>query len=218
MSSRSRSNSASSASSSSSESDHDNTEQLLEAARKAAAAKTTTSHGLDAQADLVSLGSSKPIAPVASTSKVAAVPRELPQDNFGQLPRKHLSKKQYRATQEKSAGRNWFDMPAAPKEPSEELKREVAALKLGAAIDPKRFLRGEAKRDAGKLPEYFQVRPDPPSNTLYAFADFFFLDEKNRWGMSWLVITQRLQKDADQEKQERSVHSSKRLQRTSKSE
>ncbi|KPV73045.1 uncharacterized protein RHOBADRAFT_65465 [Rhodotorula graminis WP1] len=44
-------------------------------------------------------------------------------------------------------------MPATPMTP--QLKRELDALRLSAALDPKRFLRGGAKRD--KVGEFFQV-------------------------------------------------------------
>ena len=93
--------------------------------------------------------------------KVTAPPsvpaKLLAADKSSMLPRKFLSKAAYKATLPDTAGSKWFHMPAAPKEPSIELKREVAALKLSGAIDSKRFLRGEAKRSSGKLPEYFQV-------------------------------------------------------------
>lgn len=148
MSSRSRSASVSSESSDSG--------QLFQAA-KAAAARDS----LQTQANVIPLAEQP--QPVASTSKPPAEPilasgRKLPEDSFGQLPRPRLSKKAWKDSQDKSAGGKWFHMPAAPDKPSEELKREVKALKLGTAIDPKRFLRGEAKRDAGKLPEHFQVQ------------------------------------------------------------
>jgi hypothetical protein len=45
---------------------------------------------------------------------------------------------------------------AAP-EVTPELKREVQALRLHNAMDPKRFMRGEARRDSAKLPEFFQI-------------------------------------------------------------
>lgn len=45
-------------------------------------------------------------------------------------------------------------MPATPMTP--ELKREIDALRLSNQLDPKKFLRGGAKRD--KVGEFFQVR------------------------------------------------------------
>lgn len=102
--------------------------------------------------------------PVASTSK--ALPSHLTRDTFGQLPRKKLSKSAKKSLAPKTAGNKWFDLPAAPTEPSGELKREIAALKLGTAIDRKRFLKGEARKSAGKMPEYFQVRASERQRAL----------------------------------------------------
>jgi hypothetical protein len=102
----------------------------------------------------------KPVAeaPVASTSRLPSLP-----DKFGKMPMRRLSKKAYKKLQPHTAGGDWFEMPAAPADPSPELKREISALKLSGAIDPKRFLRGEARKDAGKLPEFFQVSLPPSS-------------------------------------------------------
>ncbi|TNY21577.1 Fcf2 pre-rRNA processing-domain-containing protein [Rhodotorula diobovata] len=74
-------------------------------------------------------------------------------DRWGQAPLPQLSKKQLKAKQPHTAGAAWFDMPATPMTP--QLKRELDALRLSAALDPKRFLRGGAKRD--KVGEFFQV-------------------------------------------------------------
>jgi hypothetical protein len=65
------------------------------------------------------------------------------------MPKPRISKKAYQRLQKPTAGAKWFDMPAAPSDPSPDLKREISALKLAGAIDPKRFLRGEARKDAG---------------------------------------------------------------------
>ncbi|GAA5894796.1 hypothetical protein JCM8208_006074 [Rhodotorula glutinis] len=74
-------------------------------------------------------------------------------DRWGRAPLPQLSKKQLKAKQPHTAGAAWFDMPATPMTPS--LKRELDALRLASALDPKRFLRGGAKRD--KVGEFFQV-------------------------------------------------------------
>lgn len=52
-----------------------------------------------------------------------------------------------------TAGPKWFNMPAPVLTP--ELKREVQAMRLRNALDPKRFYKGGAKESA--LPEFFQV-------------------------------------------------------------
>ncbi|GAA5839681.1 hypothetical protein JCM9279_005139 [Rhodotorula babjevae] len=75
------------------------------------------------------------------------------EDRWGQAPLPQLSKKQLKAKQPHTAGAAWFDMPATPMTPA--LKRELDALRLASALDPKRFLRGGAKRD--KVGEFFQV-------------------------------------------------------------
>lgn len=77
---------------------------------------------------------------------------------WGEMPRGKVTPKEKKASRTKTAGKGWFDMPrrAATSLTGEE-KREIQALRLSNAIDPKRFMRGEAKRDNKKLPEFFQV-------------------------------------------------------------
>lgn len=48
-------------------------------------------------------------------------------------------------------------MPATPMTP--ELKREIDAMRLRNALDPKKFMKGGAKKE--KIGEFFQVRPLP---------------------------------------------------------
>jgi len=54
-------------------------------------------------------------------------------------------------------------MPAQVMTP--ELKREVQAMRLRNALDPKRFYKGGAK-DSKTMPEFFQVRLPPPYRSL----------------------------------------------------
>ncbi|XP_044288221.1 deoxynucleotidyltransferase terminal-interacting protein 2 isoform X2 [Varanus komodoensis] len=61
-------------------------------------------------------------------------------------------KKQRRAEREKTTGDGWFGMKAP--EMTDELKNDLKALKMRAAIDPKRFYK---KNDREGLPKYFQV-------------------------------------------------------------
>lgn len=78
---------------------------------------------------------------------------------WGELPRRKKSKNQKKLEQSKTAGKDWFDMPRRSKESlTNEEKRELQALRLGNVMDPKKFMRGEMKRDNKKLPEFFQVR------------------------------------------------------------
>jgi hypothetical protein len=54
--------------------------------------------------------------------------------------------------QRKTAGKGWFDLPAAEYTP--ELKRDLRTLKLRGAYDPKRFYKNA---DTTKLPTHFQI-------------------------------------------------------------
>ncbi|GAA5988892.1 hypothetical protein JCM11641_002113 [Rhodosporidiobolus odoratus] len=74
-------------------------------------------------------------------------------DRWGQLPVGKLSKNQIRAKQPHTAGPKWFNLPATPLTP--QLQRELSALRLSNALDPKKFLRGGAQKE--KLSEFFQV-------------------------------------------------------------
>ena len=55
-------------------------------------------------------------------------------------------------TTRKSAGKGWFDLPAAEYTP--ELKRDMRTLKLRGAFDPKRFYKNA---DTRKLPTHFSI-------------------------------------------------------------
>ncbi|BGP27948.1 deoxynucleotidyltransferase [Rhodotorula toruloides] len=74
-------------------------------------------------------------------------------DRWGMAPQPKLSKKQFKANQPRTAGKQWFDLPATPMTP--ELKRELDALRLSNSLDPKKFLRQGAKKD--KVGEFFQI-------------------------------------------------------------
>ncbi|GAA5957911.1 hypothetical protein JCM3765_006200 [Sporobolomyces pararoseus] len=74
-------------------------------------------------------------------------------EKWGMAPVPRLSKKQYKANQPHTAGSKWFDMPATPMTP--ELKREIDAMRLRNALDPKKFMKGSAKNE--KIGEFFQV-------------------------------------------------------------
>lgn len=77
---------------------------------------------------------------------------------WGELPRPKQSKAAKAKQRERSAGKGWFDMPRrSATSLSNDEKREIQALRLSNVMDPKRFMRGESKRDNKKLPEFFQV-------------------------------------------------------------
>ena len=85
---------------------------------------------------------------------------------WGELPRRKKTPSEKRLEASKTSGKKWFDLPHRPLASlSDAEKRELQALRLSNAMDPKRFMRGEAKRDGKKLPEYFQVSrgPSPPN-------------------------------------------------------
>lgn len=77
---------------------------------------------------------------------------------WGELPRKPKTKSEKGKDTMTTSGKGWFDMPRrSAKSLSNEEKREIQALRLSGVMDPKRFMRGESKREAKKMPEYFQV-------------------------------------------------------------
>lgn len=125
-------------------------------------------------------------------------------DNWGQPLSQQLSKKERRAVryfglvlskmnakihvnfgrrqkQIPTAGPKWFNMPAQTMTP--ELKREIQAMRLRNALDPKRFYKGGAKNDK-TMPEFFQVSP------LLSSRPSAFIRLLTREGMEWnsLVI------------------------------
>ncbi|KAJ6658437.1 hypothetical protein lerEdw1_020141 [Lerista edwardsae] len=74
-------------------------------------------------------------------------------------------KKKDEAEREKTTGDGWFGMKAP--EMTEELKNDLHALKMRAAMDPKRFYK---KNDRKGLPKYFQVGTivDSPADFYHA--------------------------------------------------
>ncbi|XP_070602601.1 deoxynucleotidyltransferase terminal-interacting protein 2 isoform X2 [Erythrolamprus reginae] len=74
-------------------------------------------------------------------------------------------KKQRKKDRAKTTGDSWFGMKAP--EMTEELKNDLKALQMRAAIDPKRFYK---KNDRKGLPKYFQVGTivDSPSDFYHA--------------------------------------------------
>ena len=98
-------------------------------------------------------------------------------DKWGELPRAKKTKSQKAAERSTSTGKAWFDMPRrAVKSLSNDEKRELQALRLSNAMDPKRFMRGEAKRENRKLPEYFQVsHSNNATKNIYSLINAFDL-------------------------------------------
>ena len=82
---------------------------------------------------------------------------------------------------EKTAGKDWFDLPAPRAADLPRLYREVEALRMRNQLDPKRFYRkdeGEGKGVKG-LPKHFAVRLS--ANGLFSTrnTDFVGQDRAN---------------------------------------
>jgi len=74
---------------------------------------------------------------------------------------------------QKTAGPDWFDLPAPAEADLPRMYREVEALRLRNQLDPKRFYKkdeGEGKGIKG-LPKYFAVRTHSPYSSLVVDMD-----------------------------------------------
>ncbi|KAL5501411.1 EFM5 [Sanghuangporus vaninii] len=93
------------------------------------------------------------IASSSSGPAATPAPPELGKDG------RKLAKKEKKQLKKRTAGPQWFDLPAPDSAELPRLYREVEALRLRNAMDPKRFYRrepGEGKGIKG-LPEYFAI-------------------------------------------------------------
>ncbi|KAF8208848.1 Fcf2 pre-rRNA processing-domain-containing protein [Mycena galopus ATCC 62051] len=82
---------------------------------------------------------------------------------------KPLTKKERKALKNKTAGSDWFDLPAPAEADLPRLYREVEALRLRNQLDPKRFYRkdeGEGKGIKG-LPKHFAIGTIVASTTPF---------------------------------------------------
>ncbi|CAA7261366.1 unnamed protein product [Cyclocybe aegerita] len=82
---------------------------------------------------------------------------------------KPLTKKQRKELKKKTAGPDWFDLPAPAEADLPRLHREVEALRLRNQLDPKRFYKkeeGEGKGIKG-LPKYFAIGTILPTTTPF---------------------------------------------------
>ncbi|EDR13815.1 uncharacterized protein LACBIDRAFT_292620 [Laccaria bicolor S238N-H82] len=83
---------------------------------------------------------------------------------------------------QRTAGPDWFDLPAPSEADLPRLHREVEALRLRNQLDPKRFYRkeeGEGKGIKG-LPKYFAIGTILPSSTPFGTASGDNLTRANR--------------------------------------
>lgn len=95
---------------------------------------------------------------------------------------KPLTKRQKKALKNKTAGPDWFDLPAPSEADLPRLYREVEALRLRNQLDPKRFYRkdeGEGKGIKG-LPEHFAIGTIIPASTPFGTASGDNLTHANR--------------------------------------
>ncbi|KAF7346205.1 rRNA-processing protein fcf2 [Mycena sanguinolenta] len=104
---------------------------------------------------------------------------------------KPLTKRERKALKTKTAGPDWFDLPAPSEADLPRMYREVEALRLRNQLDPKRFYRkeeGEGKGIKG-LPKYFAIGTIIPSTTPFgtASADNLTRAERKRTLVDELV-------------------------------
>ncbi|KAG6841965.1 hypothetical protein C0991_004456 [Blastosporella zonata] len=95
---------------------------------------------------------------------------------------KPLTRKEKKELKNKTAGSDWFDLPAPAEADLPRLYREVEALRLRNQLDPKRFYRkdeGEGKGIKG-LPKYFAIGTILPSSTPFGTASGDNLTRANR--------------------------------------
>ncbi|KAG7088542.1 hypothetical protein E1B28_012524 [Marasmius oreades] len=82
---------------------------------------------------------------------------------------KSITKKQRKELRNKTAGSDWFDMPAPSESELPRLYREVEAMRLRNQLDPKRFYKkdeGEGKGIKG-LPKHFAIGTVVITNTPF---------------------------------------------------
>ncbi|KAF8631816.1 hypothetical protein AX17_005031 [Amanita inopinata Kibby_2008] len=95
---------------------------------------------------------------------------------------KPLTKKQKKELKKKTAGPDWFDLPAPSEAELPRMYREVEALRLRNQLDPKRFYRkdeGEGKGIKG-LSQYFAIGTILPSSTPFGTASADNLPKSHR--------------------------------------
>ncbi|KAA1469753.1 Fcf2-domain-containing protein [Dentipellis sp. KUC8613] len=106
-----------------------------------------------------------------STSALVAPAPPLPPPELTRSG-KPLTKKEKKALKNKTAGPDWFDLPAPADADLPRLYREVEALRLRNQLDPKRFYRkdeGEGKGIKG-LPKHFAIGTIIPTSTPFGTA------------------------------------------------
>ncbi|KAG8741582.1 hypothetical protein FRC10_002655 [Ceratobasidium sp. 414] len=72
-------------------------------------------------------------------------------------PAKGLTKRERKEMKLQTTGPQWFDLPAPSDSDRPRLARELEALRLRNALDPKRFYRKDAESSKREMPKYFAI-------------------------------------------------------------
>ncbi|KAB5593706.1 RRNA-processing protein Fcf2 [Ceratobasidium theobromae] len=84
---------------------------------------------------------------------------------------KKLTKRERKEMRLKTAGPQWFDLPAPSDDDRPRLARELEALRLRNALDPKRFYRKDAEGSKREIPKYFAIGKVVDAATPFRDAD-----------------------------------------------
>jgi len=86
-------------------------------------------------------------------------------------PGKVLTKRERKEIKLQTAGPQWFDLPAPSDSDRPRLARELEALRLRNALDPKRFYRKDAEGSKREMPKYFAIGKVVDASTPFRDAD-----------------------------------------------
>ncbi|KDN51635.1 hypothetical protein RSAG8_00180, partial [Rhizoctonia solani AG-8 WAC10335] len=84
---------------------------------------------------------------------------------------KKLTKRERKEMKLMTAGPKWFDLPAPSDADRPRLARELEALRLRNALDPKRFYRKDAEGSKRETPKYFAIGKIVDAATPFRDAD-----------------------------------------------
>ncbi|KAF8610459.1 Fcf2-domain-containing protein [Ceratobasidium sp. AG-I] len=82
-----------------------------------------------------------------------------------------LTKRERKEMRLQTAGPQWFDLPAPSDSDRPRLARELEALRLRNALDPKRFYRKDAEGSKRETPKYFAIGKVVDAATPFRDAD-----------------------------------------------
>ncbi|CAE6523755.1 unnamed protein product [Rhizoctonia solani] len=84
---------------------------------------------------------------------------------------KKLTRRERKEMKLMTAGSKWFDLPAPSDADRPRLARELEALRLRNALDPKRFYRKDAEGSKHEMPKYFAIGKIVDTATPFRDAD-----------------------------------------------